>query len=604
MSNLEKSNRDLVNQNPPTQEGMILEQSKYSAFALSLQGSSHVGNDVPCQDYSTLRYVSGADVLIAAIADGVGSCSLSHWGSYQAVTSAVDFAEQEVLRLSGGGHLKLRINEKNVTQTLNQAFYTAWNSVDNLAVESNMLAGELQSTLTFVLYDGEALYCAHAGDDGVVVQYQDGTVRMLTKRLKGEEASSVYPLQSGENHWGYYAAGIDERGPVVGFVMATDGVLDGFVYEDPEYLNTVDCCNGVFYPFMVRSIYNVEVHKKYEPRNAQETLNWYTALMRGSSYRQRITDDLTFVSVVNPKLIKKAVHPVFSRESWDASTKAIVKRREGIYTGRTESIGNNKRTSVNTDEKEKDEALVVETHEEPTHSRKQIALNIPKKYLWLASGVLAGVALSTVVTLTWLNRPVKSPLPEEVSSSQAASSSASSNGEATQVPDANSASQAQTEELQGNGFAAQQEEPNTDEPIFTCINTGITEGKNNVPVSHQITGTDICISIAEEGLPLTNIQFESTVSQIRELSGQGIQNIKFITQGTRYSFSITEILTDCVGESISVRYDENNQAILTRESTIPGTIEEMRALVTSTAVDSGDGADELETSEQEQQGDT
>ena len=82
----EKERLDVLSRFPPKQEGKTLENSQISAFAVSLQGTSHMaGNNIPCQDYSDIRWMEEAQVLLAGIADGVGSLALSHWGGSFAV---------------------------------------------------------------------------------------------------------------------------------------------------------------------------------------------------------------------------------------------------------------------------------------------------------------------------------------------------------------------------------------------------------------------------------------------------------------------------------------------------------------------------------------
>lgn len=46
---------DLINTFPPLQEGKAIYNSEFSAFAISLQGLSHVKKGTPCQDYSDVR---------------------------------------------------------------------------------------------------------------------------------------------------------------------------------------------------------------------------------------------------------------------------------------------------------------------------------------------------------------------------------------------------------------------------------------------------------------------------------------------------------------------------------------------------------------------
>ena len=153
-------------------------ENKTGVFAFSQKGQSHIEAGTSCQDRCGYRYVEKQKVWICAIADGVGSCAYSDYGSTCAVNSALDIIEKELNLLDANTVLTVEYMGK----LLRKMMQYAYDSVKQKAVELGLLLYSMQSTLTVAVYDGNNLYFSHAGDDGIVVLQRDGKFNMITVR--------------------------------------------------------------------------------------------------------------------------------------------------------------------------------------------------------------------------------------------------------------------------------------------------------------------------------------------------------------------------------------------------------------------------------------
>ncbi len=282
-------------------------KNNISIFAFSQQGQSHLGNMQPCQDRCAFRIV-GKSLILAAVADGVGSCALSDYGADEAVQSSLNFLEIQLEPLVKQPDFLL--DSKMMGKMLRETMQYAYENVEKKADQLQQLVYSLQSTLTIAVYDGKTLYFAHAGDDGIVALDKNGRYAMVTSRHKAAEASSVFPLQS-KPTWQF--GKVDNT---VAFIMATDGVLDAFVRPESEN-------NRVYYPF-VEPIFNSTISNIEETKSVCE--DWFE-YMAGDTYRSIVTDDLTLIGVVNQSDIKTAVSPVFDAQEWNRKTKEYEARR-------------------------------------------------------------------------------------------------------------------------------------------------------------------------------------------------------------------------------------------------------------------------------------
>lgn len=276
-------------------------------FSITQQGKRHIEKDVPCQDFSASKRVYldnfGCEIVIAAVADGVGSCEFSQYGSATAVQSFLRCVEYNIQN-------KLpELSDENVIKLIQYSFNYALSQVEKDAEERELPFLEFDSTLTGIVYDGHTLWYGHIGDDGLIVLYSDGEYEMITRRHRGEEAHSLFPLRE-VDLWQFGKSSKE----VASCVLMTDGVLDHCV--DVESMG-----NRVYFPFLEPAL--TEIASTDEDAEKQR-LDWYEYLAGNGSYaenfRDKVTDDISFVVVQNPSLLKVVPAIQFDFDKWDEDT--------------------------------------------------------------------------------------------------------------------------------------------------------------------------------------------------------------------------------------------------------------------------------------------
>jgi len=307
-------NEELVFDHPPICQTQYSFENGIGSFCFSQRGESHIKSNTPCQDRCAMKMVRGQSIVVMAIADGVGSCELSDFGADWATQVATQYLYEEISELTRNGEKNILDNE-TVGRILRGAMELAYNEVSRRAQEMEQIFFLFQSTLTLVIFDGKDLYFSHAGDDGIVVLTSKGRLVMATTRHKGDEASSVYPLQS-KTTWQF-----GKVEDVVAIVMATDGVLDSFVMNSFEN-------NRIYYPFLER-IFTSELNSL---DCVQRLCNYYFSIMEGAEYRKKVTDDMTFGVIVNQNTLSKTRLPKFDKVEWEDKTREYTQmRREALY---------------------------------------------------------------------------------------------------------------------------------------------------------------------------------------------------------------------------------------------------------------------------------
>lgn len=279
-----------------------------SYFNITQQGSSHASVNKVCQDYScskSIQLKDNKELVIAAVADGVGSCDYSQYGSKIAVNSFLKSVEYNLA--SNNSHIE---NDGEIENLIRHAFNYALSEINKDSEARELPFLEYDTTLSGAIYDGANLWFGHIGDSGIVVLHVDGSYELITKRHKGEEVGSVYPLRN-TDLWQF-----GKVSNVASCCMMTDGILDFCV--DNEGMN-----NRVYFPFL-RPILTTSMNS--DNIVATEKENW-ASFLNGTErnnlsdcFEKNVTDDKTILTIQNSNLVDNLPTIDFDFKKWDEET--------------------------------------------------------------------------------------------------------------------------------------------------------------------------------------------------------------------------------------------------------------------------------------------
>jgi hypothetical protein len=214
----------------------------------SLQGTSHVTTNAPCQDYNKVLQFN--DYVIIAVADGLGSASKSDVGANIACSAAIDFVAKELrdiqlqnglvlrlkklLRIQNGfvHHLKKLFRRPvsdrvDFKKLLTMSVKHARNQIFLRAKLENSLEQEYACTLVLTIIRNSEYHLVHVGDGavvGVFASENQETIETISGPDNGEYANSTTPITSPyyAEHVRYACNSSDKK--LQGIFVFTDGI--------------------------------------------------------------------------------------------------------------------------------------------------------------------------------------------------------------------------------------------------------------------------------------------------------------------------------------------------------------------------------------------
>lgn len=284
-----------------------------NSFNITQTGQSHITADKPCQDYSfsQIETINGTEYVISAVSDGVGSCEFSQYGSEIAVNTVIEYISEQLHKVED-------FDEAVILDIIKRGFESVLEKIEARATQTELPYLEFDCTLTVSVFNGNDLYYGHCGDGGIVILYRDSHYEMITHRHKGEEFNSVCPVRD-TSEWEFGGTS-----NIVSFVMMTDGVLDSCV--DIEQHN-----NRIFWPFL-ESALSADIKDKTELQELRDVWDTFFRIPpeEEGSIRRRVTDDITFLLVINTEAVISTQIPEFDLKKWREESEEYKRQREEI----------------------------------------------------------------------------------------------------------------------------------------------------------------------------------------------------------------------------------------------------------------------------------
>ena len=193
-------------------------------YGFSIKGKSHSTRNMACQDANKVIQLNNG-CSVGLVADGVGSAKSSDIGAKIAVEKAGEYCSENI---NSGMNLDQQL------QVLKDSFSYALNSINQYATENNAQIEDFDTTLSGAIYDGQSIAYGHAGDGGIVVKKNDGTMDIITEQQQGENKQYVKPLRAGEGSWSF--GKLDNN--IASVMLVTDGILNELI--SPFLLNATD----------------------------------------------------------------------------------------------------------------------------------------------------------------------------------------------------------------------------------------------------------------------------------------------------------------------------------------------------------------------------
>lgn len=205
----------------------------YSVCGISIQGTGHLDEKTPCQDYHQIEILDNKNNIgIAIVSDGAGSAKNSAEGAQMVCEYVIKYLKIAIEKF-GWMHTKNRPDATLWEQVVRETIRLTQIELNAYANSKNYPFKSLAATCMFIFFTPEKSYFAHVGDGRAGVKTKDGWKAILTPH-KGEEANqTVFVTNEILKPEDLLISGVRVpetlviESPIEAFVLMSDGCEDG-----------------------------------------------------------------------------------------------------------------------------------------------------------------------------------------------------------------------------------------------------------------------------------------------------------------------------------------------------------------------------------------
>lgn len=277
-----------------------MKTDKWISAWCSIIGSSHIIENLPCQDNSKVEYVENSDFIIAAISDGAGSCENSQIGSSFLVEAAIEKLATSLKLNNWSYRDDLELSNEKWRNEAFAIFTDLKADLRSKAIELDIEFKSLSATLIIAISNGNFIACANVGDGRAAFRNLESEWLPMLVPTKGEEANQTLFITS--DLWdrtiqSEYFGSFFYSNPITAFTLLTDG-CERASFEILKYSEEADRYydpNNPFKPFFEPNYLNLLKLKKADVDQNKINELWADFIEKGNPKLISETDDKSMI---------------------------------------------------------------------------------------------------------------------------------------------------------------------------------------------------------------------------------------------------------------------------------------------------------------------